>query len=280
MFLRYLKAQLWVLLCGGLVGPIFLVVYFATGKQDPLGWMLWLGLLITAADISIALALNGYASRSAAKARALEQSGVLALARITGMSETGTLINNRPLVKLQLHIEGPGVAPFVTEDRVIASIVRLPNITSRQLVVLVDPATREYRIDWERSSLINGLVPAQFTLSDDNKTYDLSGQVEPLMEILAILKAHNITVNRMVDVRTNPAARQQLQAVVRRAVAHQAQAPQQAAAPSYPPGSAPGGAGPRASIAERLQELETLRATGVVTAEEYSTRRTQIIAEI
>ena len=41
-------------------------------------------------------------------------------------------------------------------------------------VVLVNPATQEYQIDWERSSLVNGLVPAQFTLADDNKTYDLS----------------------------------------------------------------------------------------------------------
>ena len=30
---RYLKAQLLVLLCGGLVGPIFLVVYFALGQR-------------------------------------------------------------------------------------------------------------------------------------------------------------------------------------------------------------------------------------------------------
>jgi hypothetical protein len=31
--------------------------------------------------------------------------------------------------------------------------------------------------------LVNGLVPAQFTVAADNKTYDLSGQAGPLMEI-------------------------------------------------------------------------------------------------
>ena len=31
MFQRYLKSQLTVLLCGGLVGPIFLIVYFTLG---------------------------------------------------------------------------------------------------------------------------------------------------------------------------------------------------------------------------------------------------------
>ena len=54
----------------------------------------------------------------------------------------------------------------------------------------------QYQIDWERSALVNGLVPAQFTVAEDNKTYDLSGQAGPLMEILQILKANNIPLNR------------------------------------------------------------------------------------
>ncbi len=141
--------------------------------------------------------------------------------------------------------------------------------------MLVDPTTREYRIDWERSALVNGLVPAQFTLAEDNKTYDLSGQAGPLMEILQILKANNIPLNNMVDIRSNPALRQQVQAVVRRAADQQAPAPQPAAG-----GPAPVAASPQQSIAQRLQELETLRTTGALTDEEYNSRRAQIIAEI
>jgi Short C-terminal domain len=57
MLWHYAKAQLWVLLCGGLVGPIFLAVYFATGQSGLLKWMFYVGLLITAADILIALAI-------------------------------------------------------------------------------------------------------------------------------------------------------------------------------------------------------------------------------
>ena len=37
---------------------------------------------------------------------------------------------------------------------------------------------------------------------------------------------------------------------------------------------------PRESVAQRLQELETLRATGVISDAEYSAKREQIIAEI
>ncbi|SOX52213.1 hypothetical protein MAAFP003_879, partial [Mycobacterium ahvazicum] len=271
---RYLKTQLVVLLCGGLVGPIFLVVYFTLGLGNLLQWMFYVGLLITVADVLIALALTNYGAKSAAKSALLEQHGVLALAQIVGLSETGTRINDQPLVKVDLHIEGPGFPAFDSQDRVIANVTRLGNLTARKLVVLLDPTTQEYQIDWERSALVNGLVPAQFTVAEDNRTYDLSGQAGPLMEILQILKDNNVPLNRMVDIRSNPALREQIQAVVRRAAA---QAP---AAQGAPAGAAPVATPPQASIADRLQQLETLRASGALTDDEYNARRTQIISEI
>lgn len=268
MLARYIKMQLLVLLCGGLVGPIFLIVYFTLGFGELLSWMFYVGLLVTVIDVLVAIGLTYWSANSSAKNELLEQTGVLALAQITGLTETGTRINDQPMVKVHLHIAGPGIAPFDTEDRVIASVTRLGNLTARKLVVVVDPTTNQYRIDWERSALVNGLVPAQFTLAEDNQTYDLSGQAEPLMEILQILKANNIPLNRMVDIRSNPALRQQIQAVVRRAAERQ-----QAGA-----GAAP--AAPQASIGDRLQELESLRASGALNDQEYASRRAQIIAEI
>ena len=276
MLARYLKTQLLVLLCGGLVGPIFLVVYFTLGLGSPLQWMLYVGLLITIADVLIALALTNYGAKSAAKTAELEQHGVLALAQITGLTETGTRINEQPVVKVNLHIAGPGFVPFDGQDRVIASVTRLGNLTARKLVVLVNPTTQEYQIDWERSALVNGLVPAQFTVAEDNRTYDLSGQAGPLMEILQILKANNVPLNRMVDIRSNPVLRQHIQAVVRRA----AEQPAPAAQPAPAGGPAPVVTPPQPSIAQRLQELETLRASGALSDPEYNSRRAQIISEI
>lgn len=275
MLLRYLKAQGFVLLCGGLVGPIFLGVYFALGQDGLLKWMFWVGLLVTAADVLIALALANYGANSAAKAQFLEQQGVLALAQVTGIAETGTRINDQPLVKLDLHIEGPGLASFDAQDRVIASITRLPLITGRKLVVLVDPTNNSYQIDWQRSALVSGMVPAQFTLDQDHRTYDLSGQARPLMEIMQILKANNIPMNGTIDVRSNPAVRQQVMDVVRRAAQGQA-------APTPPPPAPPSfmPAPPEPSTAQRLQELETLRATGAISEGEYTAKRQQIIAEL
>jgi hypothetical protein len=284
---RYLKSQIMVLLCGGLVGPIFLVVYFALGQMSIVKWMFWVGLLITAADVLIALALANFAAKSDAKSQMLEGSGVLALAQITGIAETGTRINDQPLVKINLHVEGPGFTPFDTQDSVLASVTRLPMITGRKLVLLVDPATNQYQIDWNRSALVTGMVPAQFTLADDNRTYDLSGQAGPLMEIMQILKANNVPMNGSIDIRSNPAVRQQVMNVVRRTaaqqvppVAHMAPPPAQ---PPFAPSSAPVYAAmtaPEPSVSQRLQELETLRATGAVSESEYSSKRQQILADL
>lgn len=271
-FWRYVRVQLLVLLCG-IVGPIFLVIYFVAGADPVLEWMFWTGLLITAADVLIALAITGFGSRSAAKTQELEASGALALAQVTGIHETNTRINDRPLVKLDLQISGPGITPFATQDQVVASVSRLPMITSRKLVALVDPATSEYQIDWQRSALVSGLMPATFSVAEEGRTYDLTGQTEPLMEILQVLKANGITIDNMIDLRSNPAARQQVQAIVRQAAAQQAVPPPVTAGSAYGPPEEP-------TLSQRLQQLETLRATGSITEAEYTAKRREIISEL
>jgi hypothetical protein len=125
-------------------------------------------------------------------------------------------------------------------------------------------------------------MPATFTIAEDNRTYDLTGQSGPLMEILQILRAHGIGMNNMIDLRTNPGARQQVQAIVRRAAATaQPAAATPAPAAAAPPASAPSYmSAPEVSTAQRLQELETLRATGAISDDEYSAKRQQIISDL
>lgn len=222
MVKRYLKSQLWVLLCGGLIGPIYLIVYYKFMSPEDrqfVGWLYWAGWAITAADVLIALALTRFRTRSAAKSAAMELDGVLALAQITGMAETGMSINDQPVVKLALHIAGRGFA-FDTTKRVTASVTRMGNFNARKLVVLVDPVTHDYEVDWQRSDLVNGLAPARFTVTEDNQTYDLTGQAEPLLEILQLLKDNGISLDGPLDLRSaDPALRQQLNDVVRQAAA-------------------------------------------------------------
>jgi hypothetical protein len=56
-FWRYVKIQLMVFVCG-IVGPIFLAIYFGTQPNTSMKWAYWAGLFITAADVLIALGLT------------------------------------------------------------------------------------------------------------------------------------------------------------------------------------------------------------------------------
>lgn len=124
------------------------------------------------------------------------------------------------------------------------------------------------------------MVPAQFTLDEDGRTYDLSGQAVPLMQIMQVLKANNIPMQGTIDMRSNPVVRKQVMAIVRNAT-RPAGAPAPAAAPAPSTGAAPAGAAsPEASFAQRLSELEALRSNGAISDAEYTAKRQQIIAEL
>jgi hypothetical protein len=60
-FWRYVRIQLFVFLCG-IVGPIFLVLYFAVEPNASMKWAYWAGLFVTAADVLIALAITSAGS--------------------------------------------------------------------------------------------------------------------------------------------------------------------------------------------------------------------------
>jgi hypothetical protein len=57
----------------GIVGPIFLIGYFAAQPDPTLKWMYWWGLFITAADVLIALGLTSSLTDSEAKLRQKRQ---------------------------------------------------------------------------------------------------------------------------------------------------------------------------------------------------------------
>jgi hypothetical protein len=56
-FKRYLVIQLWMFLFG-IIGPIFLAVFFASQPDPSVKWAFWTGLFVTYADIMIALAIT------------------------------------------------------------------------------------------------------------------------------------------------------------------------------------------------------------------------------
>lgn len=56
-FWLYVRIQLMMFVFG-IVGPIFLLLYFAMQPDPTVRWMYWWGLLITTADILIAIAFT------------------------------------------------------------------------------------------------------------------------------------------------------------------------------------------------------------------------------
>jgi hypothetical protein len=119
----------------------------------------------------------------------------------------------------------------------------------------------------------------------DDRTYDITGQAGPVMEVLRVLHANGIPFGGSFGLRSNPVVRQQVLEILRRDAADQ-QAPWPEAQQLSPPATAPNPAAagwpppapPAPSAAQRLQELETLRATGAITESEYAARRQQVIA--
>ena len=127
MLLRYLKAQLMVLLCGGLVGPIFLIVYFALGTmaRPYINWMFWVGLLVTAIDVLVALALTSFGAKSAARHEELARSGVRVMARVTAISDTSWFVNDQQMIKVTLHFDVPGQPSFEAQETMASSPARM-----------------------------------------------------------------------------------------------------------------------------------------------------------
>lgn len=261
MLRRYLKTQLLVLLGGGLVGPIFLVVFFALGQmaRPVINWMFWTGLVITAVDILAALALTSRAAKTEVRQQHLTRSGVLCTARITGIHDTPLFINDQQMIKVALRVDVPGAAGFDTVQTLASSPAKMQVLAGRTLVAVVEPGTENYEIDWNASGLLAGVVPAEFTVDEDHTTYDLTGRAEPLMQILRVLHANRMPLDGTIDIRSNPVVRQQILEIVR------------GAGGEHP--------APR-TVSQRLQELETLHATGTITQAEYEAKRRDILGQL
>jgi hypothetical protein len=89
------------------------------------------------------------------------------------------------------------------------------------------------------------------------------------MEILQILKANNVPLNRMVDIRSNPDCGSRSKRWCAGPSSRQHRRPRR---PSLRPR--------RRRSPGVLQELETLHASGAMTEQEYRSRRAQIISRI
>lgn len=131
----------WGLVAFFLIGGI----YFATSG----------GVLATMGTIWIvvALALAAFYGLMIARGRAgqeLRERGLSGKAIITGLTDTGTTVNEQPMVKLDLEMHVEGLPQYSVSKRMIVPRIAVGQLTSGAgLPVKVDPQNRnKFVIEW------------------------------------------------------------------------------------------------------------------------------------
>ena len=86
--------------------------------------------------------LFGASIVSAAQNRAVLKNGLLAVAEIIDISDTGTTINNNPVVRFHLKVQGVDGLPFEAETEKLVSRLSIPQVGTK-VQVKYDPETYE-----------------------------------------------------------------------------------------------------------------------------------------
>lgn len=119
------------------------------------GAALWIALplaLIGQIWVGVGVLLALYFARVVVKARAAERiarDGIRGTARVLELTETGMQVNQRPLVKLRMRVEAPGIAPFEVKRRLVVPNVALGALHAGVLPVAIDRDDHsKVVIDW------------------------------------------------------------------------------------------------------------------------------------
>jgi hypothetical protein len=107
---------------------------------------------LTAAGLGLIAIPFLVVARRAADRDRLHEDGVDATARILGLTQTGTWVNNNPFVRLDLEITVPGHRPYEVRHGEVVPQVLIGRLTDGSpLHLKVDPQQpSRYVIEWER----------------------------------------------------------------------------------------------------------------------------------
>src|SRR5919197_3220385 len=103
------------------VNPIgwFIVAFFFIGGVAFTIALPWVGIGQIWIAVSIVIGLvYFFVNRRADAMRALTRTGLPGQAQILEMTQTGVYINENPQVKMKLHVEAQGLAPYECEKKV------------------------------------------------------------------------------------------------------------------------------------------------------------------
>ncbi|KAB2812780.1 SHOCT domain-containing protein [Pimelobacter simplex] len=139
---------LFSLLCG-VVGPIFLIMGLSIDGSEPgTGWLLPTGIAITALDVLFGLFLGLGRYGGEVRRYRLRQHGRPATGRVLSFEQTNVRINEQPVVKLRMRIEGDDVTPYEVQASLPIPEIRIPLLYGGALPLLLDRETDQWEIDW------------------------------------------------------------------------------------------------------------------------------------
>jgi hypothetical protein len=169
-----------------------LVLFFLAGGV--LFWItipeIFIGQIWVAVSAFLAFIYAVITARGRAAAR-LRRDGLPGRATILEMTQTGTYVNQQPLVKLKLRIEGTGIEPFETEKRIVVPLIALGTLSNgRPLTVFVDPHDHEeFTIDW--SAAMAQPQPANVAAAASVAPPAAQREEEPLERLTKLMELKN-----------------------------------------------------------------------------------------
>lgn len=254
----------WLILAFFLGGGIY---FWITMPEIFIG-QIWVGVSVLLGIIYVVMFLR------AEQADDLKQSGTPGQAQILEMTQTGVYVNNQPRVTLRLSIQAPGVAPFEDTKTHTVPLIALGRLTAgTPLAVYMKPdKPRDYVIDWFGSpqGAVAGMGPITVQSAQGGAMGLGAGAGEAVMKALS---DHGIDASSgTVDLTQLPAARAAVLAALQTHgidTAHQVAA-QDPAVPISDQGEP----------MERIKKLDQLRATNLITPEEYETYRKRILEDV
>jgi hypothetical protein len=255
----------WGLLALFLIGGI---AFWITSPDMWIG-QIWVGVSVILAIVYVVMFLR------AEQADVMKQNGIPGQAEILEMSQSGVYVNGQPRVNLKLSIQAPGIAPFEDTKTHTVPLVALGRLTAGMpLAVYLKPdKPRDYTIDWLGAPGAALYAMDPMSVQSQQGVVNVQGDPGAAAAVMKALSDHGINpTTGAIDLQQLPAARA---AVLKALEDHGIDVAHQVAAqnPAIPIED-------RGEPMERIRKLDQLRATNLITPEEYESYRKRILEDV
>ena len=259
---------------GSLGTGVFITVFFLLGGIAFTIVMpdIWIGQIW----IAVALVLGAFfffLARRQAGMEKVKQEGIRGEAQVLGGEQTGTQVNDQPVMKLKLRVTAPGVQPFETVKRAIVPIFSVGRLGTGQPLPVYFRREEPDKlvIDWDEAMAQTATLPQGGVATAAPAPAPGGGAQFHVQEGHAAQSA----VAGTIDLRENQAAR----ADVLNALSEHGVDVAHAQAAANPDTMVQGQAD-SASTLDRLQKLMELKNSQLITDEEFAEHKQRILGDV